>query len=229
MTIGTDRVKYWIGKSVWETLTESIITYPQIAIITDKNVYRHYQHEIDDLLSRVKLRNCIVKTYIIPAGENSKCYRLLEKCTDWLLQNKFRRECCLVALGGGVVGDLTGLVASVYLRGVDYLQVPTSLLAMVDSSVGGKTAIDTKYGKNTVGSFYYPKQVLTATDFLLTLPTEEWSNGMAEVLKIALVMDISFWKVLTSLSLNKIKLDSGKYSINELAKIVINKIENEMD
>ena len=210
---------FWFGTSVWDQLAITTHDYSQVAVITDTNVYGYYHANLDSLVSRRMADQQQTLVYQIPAGESSKTYRWTQLLTDWLLSHGYQRDCCLVALGGGVVGDLTGFVASIYLRGVPYLQVPTSLLAMVDSSVGGKTAIDTNYGKNTVGSFYFARHVLTATDFLATLPREEWSNGMAEVIKIALVTDVEFWHWLTDFNLTLIS-DQSPQSQQLLTHIV---------
>lgn len=125
----------------------------------------------------------------VPSGESSKS---LEQCADLfsaLASENFSRECLIVAVGGGVVGDLAGFVASAYLRGVRFVQVPTTLLAAVDSSVGGKTGVNLPEGKNLVGAFYQPESVLIDLDFLETLPDREFSAGMAEVIKYGVIRD----------------------------------------
>ena len=224
--MSAQRVKYWVGDSVWKSLRDAIDGHQQIAIITDNNVANLYSTVLMDNLGTDVTemgelqgdKSQQLEIFTIDAGEASKSYQWLEKITDWLLQLEYRRECLLVALGGGVVGDLTGLVASVYLRGVNYIQVPTSLLAMADSSIGGKTAIDTKYGKNTVGTFYYPTQVLTGIEFLSTLPKEEFANGMAEILKIALVLDQDFWNLLRQYSLQSLREEANLGVLREIVR-----------
>lgn len=122
--------------------------------------------------------------YQITPGESSKSRETVGVVHDWLAQNGCARDTVIVALGGGVVGDMTGFVAATYMRGVSFVQVPTTLLAMVDSSIGGKTAVDTPYGKNLVGAFWQPKRIYVDLRFLTTLPRREFVNGMAEVIKV---------------------------------------------
>jgi 3-dehydroquinate synthase len=131
---------------------------------------------------------------ILPPGEETKNFAQLQYIIDKALSYKVDRKSAFVALGGGVIGDITGFAASILLRGIPFVQVPTTLLAQVDSSVGGKTAINTKQGKNLVGSFYQPRLVLIDTDTLKTLPEREMKAGYAEVLKYALINDPGFFK-----------------------------------
>lgn len=126
---------------------------------------------------------------LVPAGEASKSLRQFERIAEELGQRRTKRNATLVALGGGVVGDLAGFVAAAYMRGVGYIQIPTTLLAMVDSSVGGKVGLDLKNGKNLVGSFHAPRSVYIAQDFLTTLDQRQVTNGMAEVLKYGFIAD----------------------------------------
>lgn len=132
-------------------------------------------------------------TTVLPAGEGTKTLASVEQMLDELMQARFPRDGILVALGGGVVGDLTGFVAAVYQRGIDFVQVPTTLLAQVDSSVGGKTGVNHPLGKNMIGAFHQPLQVLADTDTLKTLPPREFSAGMAEVIKYGLLGDAEFF------------------------------------
>jgi 3-dehydroquinate synthase len=129
----------------------------------------------------------------IPAGEAAKSFAGLEALINRLLEHAPDRKTTLIAVGGGVVGDLAGFAASILLRGVDFIQVPTTLLAQVDSSVGGKTGINTRAGKNLVGSFYQPRRVLIDLDVLATLPPRELKAGYAEILKYGLIMDAEFF------------------------------------
>jgi 3-dehydroquinate synthase len=130
---------------------------------------------------------------VVPAGESTKSFRMLEHVCDALLAAKIERGDLVVALGGGVVGDLAGFAAAVVRRGVDYVQVPTSLLAQVDSSVGGKTAINVSHGKNLIGAFYQPILVVADTALLDTLPKREFRAGYAEVVKYGLLGDAAFY------------------------------------
>jgi 3-dehydroquinate synthase len=144
---------------------------------------------------RASLEGAGVRTGMVtvPAGEASKSFAQLERVLDRLLEIGLDRRDVIVALGGGVVGDLAGLAAALYMRGVDFVQVPTTLLAQVDSSVGGKTAIDTPRGKNLVGAFHQPRLVLADIDVLATLPEKQLRSGWAEVLKHGLICDAAFF------------------------------------
>ncbi len=126
---------------------------------------------------------------MVPAGEASKDLTVASKIYDWLVTRKAERKHSIVALGGGVVGDLAGFVAATYLRGIPLVQVPTSLLAMVDASIGGKVAVDHREGKNLIGAFYQPRLVFADVATLQTLPERELTSGWAEVIKHALIMD----------------------------------------
>ena len=130
---------------------------------------------------------------IVPDGENHKSWETLNSIFDQLLTHRSERKTTLIALGGGVIGDLTGFAAAVYLRGVPYIQIPTTLLAQVDSSVGGKTGINHPLGKNMIGAFYQPRLVLADTDTLVTLPDRELSAGLAEVIKYGMIRDAAFF------------------------------------
>ena len=129
---------------------------------------------------------------VLPAGESTKNWALLGETLDWLLEHGAGRDDVLIAFGGGVIGDLTGLAASLMKRGMQFVQVPTTLLAQVDSSVGGKTAVNSKFGKNLVGAFYQPRLVLADTSVLATLPARERQAGYAEIIKYGLINDPDF-------------------------------------
>lgn len=155
-------------------------------IVSDQNVWPIYGKSAEESLKNAGFS---VHHFIILPGENSKNGELYLKLLNFLAENRLTRSDCLIALGGGVVGDLTGFAAATYLRGIAYIQVPTTLLAMVDSSVGGKTAIDLPAGKNLAGAFYQPSLVLCDTDTLNTLPKNVFSDGCAEVIKYAVLFD----------------------------------------
>ncbi|EQC28678.1 hypothetical protein SDRG_13554 [Saprolegnia diclina VS20] len=137
-----------------------------------------------------------VELYVIPAGEASKCRRMKQTIEDFMLAKRFHRDCCVVALGGGVVGDLAGYVAATYMRGVPFVQIPTSLLACVDSSIGGKTGIDVEAGKNLIGAFHQPKRVFVDLSLLATLPKRELINGMAEIIKAGAIFSEPLFSLL---------------------------------
>jgi len=154
----------------------------KLAIITDDTVKGLYLSEL-----KVAFPQKDIFTYSIPPGEASKNSDNYVNLLSWLAENTLTGTDAIIALGGGVVGDLAGFVAATYLRGIPYIQIPTTLLAMVDSSVGGKTAIDLPEGKNLVGAFYQPKLVLCDTDFLETLPENILNDGYSEVIKYGML------------------------------------------
>ena len=140
----------------------------------------------------------------IPAGESSKSLRMADQLYEAAIRAGLDRNCAIVALGGGVVGDLAGFVAATYLRGVPFLQVPTTLLAQVDSSVGGKVAVNHTLGKNLIGAFYQPRGVLIDPQTLVSLPEREFASGMAEVIKYGLILDHEFFADLNADALERV-------------------------
>ena len=158
----------------------------KVCIVSDSNVWPLYGAAADTSLHLAGLETC---AFVFPAGESSKNGDTFLELLNFLAENRLSREDVLVALGGGVVGDLTGFAAACYLRGIRFLQVPTTLLAAVDSSVGGKTAIDLKAGKNLAGAFWQPSFVLCDIDCLDTLPEEIFRDGCAEIIKTAVLFD----------------------------------------
>ena len=162
----------------------------QAAIVTDENVARHHLEAAEAALATAGLRTVRI---VIPPGEGSKSFAMFEQVCEALVAAKIERGDVVVALGGGVVGDLAGFCASVLRRGLDVVQVPTTLLAQVDSSVGGKTAINSRQGKNLVGAFYQPIHVVADTALLDTLPARLMHAGYAEIAKMALMGDAGFF------------------------------------
>ncbi|MBF4988980.1 3-dehydroquinate synthase [Methylophilus sp. 14] len=162
----------------------------QVAIVSNTTVAPLYMQAIAQPLRDAGVS---VIEIILPDGEAHKNNQTLQIIYDHLLQNRCERNTTLIALGGGVVGDLTGYAAATYLRGVPFIQVPTTLLSQVDSSVGGKTGINHPLGKNMIGAFYQPKLVLADIDTLKTLPQRELSAGIAEVIKYGLIRDADFF------------------------------------
>lgn len=159
----------------------------QVCIVTDDTVAPLYLEPLQRLLSDYK-----VTVVVLPTGEAYKNWATLQQIFDALLAARHDRRTTLIALGGGVIGDMTGFAAASYQRGVDFIQVPTTLLSQVDSSVGGKTGINHPAGKNMIGAFYQPKAVLIDTDSLKTLPEREVSAGLAEIIKYGLIRDNDF-------------------------------------
>lgn len=168
-------------------------SYPEAAgrplrLITDRNVARRYLEPVRRALG-IGRADCLV----LPAGEEVKSLATATRVLDWLLAGRLPRDGLIVALGGGVMGDLAGFVAAVYQRGVDFIQVPTTLLAQVDSSVGGKTGVNHARGKNLIGAFHQPRAVIADTDALRSLPRRELAAGLAEVIKYGMLGDARFF------------------------------------
>ena len=157
----------------------------RLAVVTDSNVSPLYLRNLLDSLERAGYKN--IPSFSMAAGENTKSLENAGLLYQLLSQAKISRDCCLIALGGGVIGDLTGFVASTYLRGISYIQIPTTLLAQVDSSVGGKTAVNLATGKNLVGTFWQPSLVLCDPDTLSTLPQDVFADGIAEAIKCGMI------------------------------------------
>ncbi|MGC4099278.1 MAG: 3-dehydroquinate synthase [Nitrospira sp.] len=165
----------------------------KVGIVTDRHVARHY---LKGTLEAIKRYGIEPVPIILAPGERSKKLKTVEHILDVLAHHRFERSSMLLALGGGVVGDMAGFAASVYQRGIPYIQVPTTLVAQVDSSVGGKTGVDHRLGKNLIGSFYQPRAVWIDPLTLRTLPTRELVAGIAEVIKYGIIADESFFAYL---------------------------------
>jgi 3-dehydroquinate synthase len=168
-----------------------LLPRPRVAVVTDETVAKLH---LDALRASLDREGIAHNTVILPPGEKTKDFAHLEKLTDGLLERRIERSTTIVALGGGVVGDLAGFAAAVLLRGLDYVQIPTTLLSQVDSSVGGKTAINARHGKNLVGAFHQPRLVIADTALLDTLPRRELLAGYAEVAKYGLIDDPAFFQ-----------------------------------
>ena len=153
-------------------------------IVSDDNVFPLYGETLKNSMTESGYKTI---EYVFPHGEKSKCFSTYEGLLEFMCEKRIKRSDMIVALGGGVVGDLAGFAAATYQRGIAFIQVPTTLLAAVDSSVGGKTAIDLKTGKNQVGAFYQPRLVICDTDTLKTLPKEEYACGCGEIIKYAIL------------------------------------------
>ena len=162
----------------------------KICIVTDSNVEPLYEKAVRNALTDTFEQ---VTTFTFPAGEQSKNLDTVRDLYTHLIVNKFDRKDLLLALGGGVTGDLTGFAAATYLRGIDFIQVPTTLLAQVDSSIGGKTGVDFDQFKNMIGAFHQPRLVYMNLNTLQTLPAEQFASGMGEVLKSGLIRDDKFY------------------------------------
>ena len=159
-------------------------------ILTENKVPNVYLRKIQKSLSKEKI---IHNKIILPSGERIKSFQYLKKVLNRMLQLKITRQSTVIALGGGAIGDLAGFASSIILRGVNYVQIPTTLLSQVDSSVGGKTGINSRYGKNLIGSFFQPQLVIADINTLKTLPKRQMISGYAEIVKYGLVNDRGFF------------------------------------
>ncbi len=191
---------------------EKIKLNTKVVVVTNPTVSALH---VETLLSKIEALECHVIT--VPDGEKYKNFETINQILEECFELRMDRKSVLVALGGGVIGDMTGFVASIYQRGIDFIQVPTTLLSAVDASVGGKTGINNKYGKNLVGAFWQPRAVYCETDFLKTLPKREFSAGVAEMIKMAVTFDKSFFEWLENNSLHVEK--NLQYAIRECVKI----------
>lgn len=191
--IGADLLNS-LGKHLYTVLKKAC----KVAIISDSNVWPIYGDTAEKSLNKEGFE---VVNFVFPAGENSKNADTYLQILNFLATNHLTRSDAVLALGGGVTGDITGFAAATYLRGISYIQVPTTLLAMVDSSIGGKTAIDLPTGKNLAGAFYQPNLVLCDLDTLDTLPDSVFSDGCAEVIKYGVLYDKDLFDHLSAMGL----------------------------
>jgi 3-dehydroquinate synthase len=185
-------------------LLASCVTAEQVLIVSNEIVAPLYLTRLESAFAERDLRSLI-----LPDGERTKNLESLARIIDKLIDARFHRDACIVALGGGVVGDLAGFAAACYQRGIDFVQVPTTLLAQVDSSVGGKTAVNHPQAKNMIGAFHQPRAVVTDTDTLATLPKRELAAGLAEVIKYGLIEDVDFFAWIERHLTELLALDAG--------------------
>ena len=201
-----------IGPGLLDTVPDSLpfdVQGKRVFLVTDDHV-EPYAHAFQKTLSENGASFC--DTLVLPHGEQTKSYACLKQVHDWMLQNNVQRNSVVFAVGGGVIGDLAGFAASTVLRGVPYVQIPTSLLAQVDSSVGGKTGINTDFGKNLAGTFYQPVSVIADSDTLKTLPKRQVLAGYAEIVKYGLIADLPFFEWLEENGQAVIDLDESAVS-----------------
>jgi 3-dehydroquinate synthase len=196
----------------------SAIGGSQVVIISNEVVAPLYQSIIQQLLESAGKTITIVT---LPDGEAHKTISSFEFVMSQLLEKRISRDATIIALGGGVIGDLSGFVAACYQRGIDFVQIPTTLLSQVDSSVGGKTAVNHPLGKNMIGAFYQPKAVMIDPNCLQTLPEKEFAAGMAEVIKYGIIYDKAFfdWLDDNKQSIKNLELDSLSYMIARCCEI----------
>ena len=187
--LGERSYDIWIGENWLPRLGELLHAFPHTSraiLITDDNVNRLWSQQIKQILSRAGLQ---FETAVIPGGEMCKNLATVTQLYEQMINAGVDRKSTVLALGGGIVGDIAGFVAATYMRGLPYIQIPTTLLAQVDSSVGGKTGVNLPQGKNLVGAFYQPNLVFIDTVFLTTLPEREFLTGLAEVIKYGIIWD----------------------------------------
>ena len=230
-----------VGRILSETLCGDIKTAQnmKLAIFTDSVIDKLYAAQLENVLSETGFQ---VYKYVYKEGESSKRIAVVADFVDFMAERHFNRKDAVVVLGGGVAGDMGGFAASVYMRGIKFIQIPTSLLAAVDSSVGGKTGVDIDAGKNLMGSFWQPASVICDTDLFQSLSTELILDGLAEVIKTAVICDADFfaelehmlttkhresialnqYKYLTSIDENNFDPDKSDVEINALAVIMDN-------
>jgi len=173
----------------------------KVVIVTNPTVAGFH---LETLLSKISAKELHIVT--IPDGETYKTLKTVENILNECFAHKLDRKSLLIAFGGGVIGDMTGFTASLYQRGIDFIQIPTTLLSQVDASVGGKTGVNNKYGKNLIGAFYQPKAVYIDPEFLKTLPAREFAAGVAEIIKMAVMFDKAYFEFLQVADLNDEKV-----------------------
>jgi 3-dehydroquinate synthase len=201
-----------------QTLSQ-ITLNSKVAIITNPKISGLW---INYLTSKIQAKELLIIT--LPDGEEYKNWDSINYALERLFDAKFDRNSTIIAFGGGVIGDMSGFVASIFLRGIKFIQIPTTLLSMVDSSVGGKTGINNKYGKNLIGAFYQPEAVYIDTTFLQTLDKREYSAGMAEVIKMAVMFDKDFFD---NLKTNNLKIENIIQKSIQIKANVVNQDEKE--
>jgi 3-dehydroquinate synthase len=220
VSLGSRSYEIVIGRGVISTLGTRIAELrhgAKVFVVSDENVAAHAMADTQAALKRAGIAN---SQLIVPPGEASKSYRVFEQICEAILEAQMERGDLIVALGGGVIGDLAGFAAAVVRRGLDYVQVPTTLLAQVDSSVGGKTAIDSRHGKNLIGAFHQPILVVADTALLDTLPEREFRAGYAELVKYGLLGDAAFFSWLEAHWRDIFDATSSRHSAREHAVAV---------
>ena len=203
------------------------LTFNQCLLVVDKKVPKKFITKIKNSLKKKKIYICFFS-----ASEANKNFGIINKILEILLNKNFSRDDCLISLGGGITGDVSGFVSSIFKRGIKFINVPTTLLSQVDSSIGGKTGINSNYGKNLIGSFYQPNLVISDVDFLKSLPKREIICGYGEILKHSLIRDKNFFKFLNK-NVSKITqltspfIEKAIYESCKIKKSVVEKDEKE--
>jgi 3-dehydroquinate synthase len=208
-TDGLDRLGSWMKSAEVRTSLGS-----KVLLVSNPTIFKHYGERAIAALTQAGFE---VAHHLIPAGEQYKTPRSIQKVHDSALAHRLERSSTMVALGGGVIGDMTGFAAATWLRGIPVVQVPTSLLAMVDASIGGKTGVNHPQGKNLIGAFHQPSLVLIDPQVLKTLPPREFRAGMAEVIKYGVIWDADLFDQLEASQ----RLDQYRYVSPELLQMIL--------
>lgn len=217
------QVNIALKKVVDDSYTITIDTLPKlhfdtkVAVVTNSTVSKLH---LDYLLTKISAKELHVIT--LKDGEEYKNQESIDTILESLFENRFNRKSMLIAFGGGVIGDMTGFAASIYQRGIDFIQIPTTLLSQVDASVGGKTGMNNKYGKNLIGAFHQPKAVYIDPYFLTTLPSREFGAGVAEIVKMAVTFNKDFFEFLETADLKDAKVlqEAIKQAVQTKADVV---------
>ena len=216
-----------LTKEISKILHNNSIIFKNCLLVIDKKIPKKKNFRNKKIFKKKNIYNFFIK-----AKENNKNIKSVNKILEILLKKNFSREDCLISIGGGITGDIAGFAASQFKRGLKFINIPTTLLAQVDSSVGGKTGVNTKYGKNLIGSFYQPNLVISDIEFLKTLPKREIICGYGEILKHSLIANKKFYNYLTK-NCNKIfqlstpYIDKSIYESCKIKKKIVEKDERE--
>jgi 3-dehydroquinate synthase len=230
---GSQKYPIHIGNNVLnklqKLLKENLINFNQCLVVVDKNVPKKLINKTLSFLPKKK-----ITLHYFNANEKNKNQKSINKILSILLIKNFNRNDCLISIGGGITGDVSGFAASIFKRGLKFVNIPTTLLSQVDSSIGGKTGINTKYGKNLIGAFYQPNLVVSDINFLKSLPKREIICGYGEILKHALITDKNFFSFLNKngaeiLNLKSPSIEKVIYKSCSIKKKVVESDEKEMD
>jgi len=220
VTLPTASYPIYIERGLLSTAKELLSLDRRVLIVTDEGVPKEYAEKIANAAHTPILVR-------LPQGEDTKSLQSLEKLLGIMLENGFTRKDCVVAVGGGVIGDLSGFAASVYMRGIDFYNIPTTLLAEIDSSIGGKTAVNYKKIKNPIGSFYQPKAVVIDPDVLQTLEYRQIAAGLAECIKMALTFDKELFELLENTDPNPNTIETIITAALKIKRAVVEQDEKE--
>ncbi len=229
INLGEKSYPIYIASEGWKILPQAIngrVKGTKILVISDGNTYHHYYHLVENILISMGFK---VYSAVITPGESSKNFRCAQMLYSKALEANLGRESTIIALGGGVVGDLAGFVAATYMRGIGFIQLPTSLLAQVDSSIGGKVAINHPLAKNIIGAFYQPSMVFINPNTLTTLPPRELATGMAELIKHGFIADRNFiiWLEENLEALLALDIDILSYALFRSCSIKVGIVEKD--